>query len=69
MARTRRNIRQREIVVNTYKLRNEQTNKIEEFPLYTDKEVGLGVSWVTDQQIETRTDDDVDTDEEIHDDA
>ena len=47
------------------KLTNLRTGEIEEFPVYKDDFIGLGESWVSDCQIEARMDDDVDTDEEI----
>ena len=51
------------------KLRNLRTGKLDEFPLYNDDQVGVVESWVADLQIEARMDDDVDTDDEIYNNA
>ena len=59
--------RRPKIVIKTHKLMNAHTNKVEEFPLFTDKEIGLGEGWVTDLAIEAREDDDVQTDDEVYD--
>lgn len=55
------------MVVKTHKLTNAHTDKVDEFPLFTDKEIGLGEGWVTDLAIEAREDDDVQTDDEVYD--
>jgi len=38
---------------------------IKRFPLYDDKDIGLGVKWMQECQIEARMDDDVDTDDDV----
>ena len=64
--RNQRNRKEPKIVIKKHKLKNPHTKKVEEFPLFTDKEVGLAEGWVTDLAIEARMDDDVDTDEDIY---
>ena len=53
----------------TCKLTNNSTHHDEEFPLFSDYEIGLGHTWITDRQIEARIDDDVDTDDDVMDSA
>ena len=55
--------------VKVYRLYSTALNKEEEFRLYDDKDVGLDEQWISDLQIEARMDDDVDTDEEIYNNA
>ena len=47
------------------RLTNPRSGKIEEFTLYQDKEIGFEGDWDSGELIETRHDDDVDTDEEV----
>ena len=54
------------IPMKKHRLTNPRTNKIDEFPLYADKDVGLAEQWIADLQIEARMDDDVDTDDDIY---
>ena len=49
----------------TVRLTNSRSCKIEEFTLYKDKEIGFEGDWDSGELIETRHDDDVDTDEEV----
>ena len=65
-SRNKRYQKEPKAVIKTHKLKNMRTKKMEEFPLFTDVAVGLGEGWVTDLAIESRMDDDVDTDEDIY---
>ena len=47
-------------------LTHAETGKSIAFNLFQDKDIGFGETWILDTQIEARHDDDVDTDEDVH---
>ena len=49
----------------TCNLINNQSKATEKFPLFSDVEVGLSATFISERQIEARLDDDVDTDDDI----
>ena len=53
----------------TFKLMDSQTGERRDFKLFMDSEIGLDSEMLTQLQIETRMDDDVETDDEIYDNA
>ena len=61
--------RQPKIEINSLTLTDTRSNLTHEMPVYSDKDVGLAEPWMIGLQIEARQDDDVDTDDDVYNNA